>query len=410
MVALILAGEAVYALPFHVARFFRPTLLEVFGLTATELGAAQGVYGIVAMVAYFPGGPLADRFSARTLLAVSLWSTAVGGLYLATMPGYVGSMFIWAFFGVTTILFFWAALIRATRDWGGVSEQGRAYGLLDSGRGLLAAVLATLGVMVFSLAFPDGAAAATFEQKESALRTVIYGYVVVTAAVGFFVWFAIPDIAPVADTSRPRSAVLKNFTEVIKIRAVWLQAMVLLCAYVAFKGFDNYSLFAVQAWGMDEVEAAAIVTLGSYIRPVAALAAGLLADRFSAARLLFIGFFMVLASDLYFGLVAPSPNAAWILMGNTIIACIAIFGFRSLYFALLEDARVPLAVTGTAIGFVSIIGYTPDIFVAYVAGVFIDASPGVEGHQNFFMFLSAFALLGLIVSFMLMRTLPSNKT
>ena len=33
MFGLILAGEAVYTLPFHVARFFRPTVLEVFGLT-----------------------------------------------------------------------------------------------------------------------------------------------------------------------------------------------------------------------------------------------------------------------------------------------------------------------------------------------------------------------------------------
>ena len=65
MVALIFAGEAVYALPFHITRFFRPTVLEVFNLTATELGAAQGVYGVVAMLAYFPGGPLADRFPDR---------------------------------------------------------------------------------------------------------------------------------------------------------------------------------------------------------------------------------------------------------------------------------------------------------------------------------------------------------
>ena len=65
---------------------------------------------------------------------------------------------------------------------------------------------------------------------------------------------------------------------------------------MAFKGFDNYSLFAVEAWGMDEVEAAAIVTLGSWIRPFAALGAGLLADRFSAARLLVIGFVALLCA------------------------------------------------------------------------------------------------------------------
>ncbi len=161
MTALIFAGEAVYAIPFHVTRFFRPTVLEVFDLTATELGAAQGIYGIVAMIAYFPGGPLADRLPARKLLAFSLWSTALGGVYMTSFPGYIGSMWLWAFFGVTTILFFWAALIRATRDCGGNNAQGRAYGLLDGGRGLFAAALASAGVMIFSLSFPEDVATAS---------------------------------------------------------------------------------------------------------------------------------------------------------------------------------------------------------------------------------------------------------
>ena len=36
--SLICAGEAIFTLPYHVTRFFRPTFLEVFDLTATELG------------------------------------------------------------------------------------------------------------------------------------------------------------------------------------------------------------------------------------------------------------------------------------------------------------------------------------------------------------------------------------
>ena len=63
IVSLILAGEIIFALPFHLARFFRPTLLELFELTATQLGAAQGLYGIIAMLSYFPGGLLADRYT-----------------------------------------------------------------------------------------------------------------------------------------------------------------------------------------------------------------------------------------------------------------------------------------------------------------------------------------------------------
>ncbi|RLD31329.1 MAG: MFS transporter, partial [Bacteroidetes bacterium] len=70
--SLVFAGEMIFSLPFHVARFFRPTLLDVFNLTNTELGDIIAVYGITAMLAYFPGGALADRFSARKLMTLSL--------------------------------------------------------------------------------------------------------------------------------------------------------------------------------------------------------------------------------------------------------------------------------------------------------------------------------------------------
>ena len=104
IVSLIFAGEAIFTLPYHVTRFFRPTFLEVFELSATELGVAQSAYGFIAMAAYFFGGPLADRFEPRKLLAGSLWATALGGLYLATFPDVTGVMLVWGFFGLTNIL------------------------------------------------------------------------------------------------------------------------------------------------------------------------------------------------------------------------------------------------------------------------------------------------------------------
>ena len=415
MVGLIMAGEAIYALPFHVARFFRPTVLEVFELSNTELGAAQGVYGILAMIGYFLGGPLADRYPARKLLATSLWATAAGGLYMATLPDYRGSLVLWGFFGITTIVLFWAALIRAARDWGGHDEQGRAYGLLDSGRGLLAALLASIAVVVFGMAFPDGYAAASLEDKREALRIVIYGYTAVTAATGAFVWFVISDGHPSGDpdlaTWRPHTEnVWGHVLRVLRIRAVWLQAVIVVCAYVGYKGFDNYALFAVQGYGIDQVEAARIVTIGSWMRPIAALGAGLLGDRFFASRMIVISFVVLLASDLFFALTTPVPGLAWVMLSNTLVACTAIFGLRGLYFALFEEANVPAAVTGTAVGIVSFIGFTPDVFVAYVGGVLLDRSPGLLGHQHYFMFLAAFSAIGVIVSYVLMRMLhPSEK-
>ena len=78
---------------------------------------------------------------------------------------------------------------------------------------------------------------------------------------------------------------------------------------------------------------------------------------------------------------------------------------RGLYFALFQEAKVPVAVTGTAVGLVSVLGFTPDIFVAYIGGVLLDRSPGLAGHQHFFLFLAAFAALGMIASYTIMRML-----
>ena len=414
MLGLIVAGEAVFLLPYYPARFFRPTVLEIFDLTNTELGAAQGIYGILAMAGYFLGGPLADRFPARKLLAFSLWATAVGGMYMATFPDYRGALFLWGFFGVTTILLFWAALIRAARDWGGHDTQGRAYGLLDGGRGLLGAILTSVAVLIFGLAFPDGYAAASFEDKQEALRAVIYAYAAVTAATGALVWFVISEGHPAGEPDlkewqQNTEAVWIHIMRVLRIPAVWMQAMIILCAYVGYKGYDNYALFAVQGYGIDEVKAAQIATIGAWMRPIGALGAGLLGDRFIVSRMTVFAFVALLASHLFFALTTPVPGLVSVMLGNTLLTATMIYGLRGLYFALFEEAKVPAAVTGTAVGIVSIIGFTPDVFVAYVGGVLLDRSPGLLGHQHYFMFLAAFSALGVVVSFALMRMLHPRE-
>ncbi len=405
IVSLIFAGEAIFTLPYHVTRFFRPTFLEVFQLSATELGVAQSAYGFIAMAAYFFGGPLADRFEPRKLLAGSLWATALGGLYLATFPDVTGVMLVWGFFGLTNILLFWAALIKVTRAWGGGDQQGLAYGLLDGGRGLLAAVLASLGVFAFSVAFPLGYEAATLEQKGAVLRQVIYGYTAVTAAVGVLVWFTLRGLdGGASDTQSAstgdffRQIKFRQIKAVIKLRVVWLQATGLVCAYTCYKAFDQYALFAVRGQGIDEIDAAQIVATGAWTRPIAALALGLLGDRFGISRMALMCFVLLIISHSLFAFTGTELGTLSMILLNTLVTGIAIFGLRGLYFGLLEEGHIPLAVTGTAVGLVSVIGYTPDVYIAAVAGFLIDQSPGLAGFQHLFMLLLGFSVVGAIAA------------
>lgn len=405
MASLIVAGEAIFALPFHVTRFFRPTLLEVFGFTNTQLGAAQAVYGITAMLSYFPGGPLADRFSARRLLAASLLLTGFGGLYYLTIPGVAGMGWLFGFYGITTILLFWAAMIRATREWGGPEAQGRAYGILDGGRGLFAAVLATAAVVLLQVVMPDDPTSATAAERLAGLRAIILTYVVATLGAAVLVWLFVRDGAPSGEVDR--APIWRDVTGVLRLPVVWLHATIVVCAYVSYKGFDNYSLFAVDAWGLNEVEAARVSAIGAWARPLAALAAGFIGDRVTSSRLIAWGFALLTASHLVFGLATPRPSMLWVLFGNVVVACVAMFGIRGIYFALFEEGRVPMAVTGMAAGLVSVIGFTPDVFVALVAGVLIDRTPGAVGHQQFFLFLAAFAAIGFAATACFRRVVDS---
>ncbi len=409
MASLILSGEAIFSLPFHVARFFRPTMLEVFRLTNTQLGGAQAVYGVLAMIAYLPGGPLADRFPARKLITASLISTAAGGLYLATLPGLGSLWFLFGFWGVTTIVLFWAAMIRATREWGEDDEQGKAFGLLDGGRGLVAASLASIAVLLFGLFFPDDPAAVTDEARASALRNVILAYTGVTGLTGVLVWFTIPD-PPEGSLVSGQSMPWSDLLTVARRPSLWFHALVIICAYVGYKGMDNYSLYAVQVYGMNEVDGAGISALGAWVRPFAAVGAGLVADRLGASRTSIGCFLLMLVCYAATALYTPTVGQSAPLYATVLFSCVGVFGMRGVYFALLEEGKVPAALTGATTGLVSQVGYTPDIFVSPLVGILLDRSPGLAGHQHFFIFMGIFAALGLLASYMFGRVTAGSST
>jgi len=396
--SLIIAAEAIFALPYHVGRFFRPSLLTVTGLDNTELGLLQSAYGVVAMLAYFPGGPLADLFPARKLLTASLVSTALGGFYFATLPGFDGLWLLFAFWGLTTILLFWAALIRATREWGDASRQGQAYGLLDAGRGLLAAVLAAVAVALFAGFLPADPEAITPQARRQAIEWVILFYTGITLLAALLTWFFVaePDSAqPAPERMRLDPARLR---QVFRMKTVWLQSLIVICAYVGYRGLDFYSLFAVDVYGMSEVEGAEISAQLVWIRPVAALAAGFLGDRILASRAAALGFLLLGAASLLPVTMDVQHPAIWIFLVNTIACSTAVFGLRGIYFALLEEGSVPAATTGTAVGIVSVLGYSPDVFFTVLAGWLLDTYPGAEGYRLFNLLMAGFAILGLVAS------------
>lgn len=405
MFALVTSAEAAFLLPFVLPRIFRPTMLEVFDIDNTQLGLAFSAYGWVAMASYFLGGPIADRFAPRRLMTAALALTAVGGFGLLLTPSPALLTFLYAYWGMTSILLFWAAMIRATREWGDGQQGGRAFGLLDGGRGLLAASLSSLSVWGFSVAIGGDADTATLDQRAEALWAVIAGYTGLVFAAALLIWILIPDKQPkpAANSDDTPGSVVEikgweGIKRVVKLPQVWLQGLIVLCAYVAYKGSDDFSLLASEGWGMNDVEAANVGTLSFWIRPVAALSAGLLADRVKGTTVLLWSFVGLAAADAV-------VFAGWLPTSTTISLFAAVaatsaftYALRGVYFAIFDEGKVPLAVTGTAVGLVSFLGYTPDIFFGPLMGVLLDNNPGMTGHRHLFGVLAGFAMLGAVVT------------
>ena len=209
----------------------------------------------------------------------------------------------------------------------------------------------------------------------------------------------VPDIAPQDTGEREPKLSLDGIRGAGRMPVVWLQAVIVVCAYAGYKSTDDFSLLARDALGFDEVAAAGIGTLTFWIRAIVAVAAGYLADRVDSSRVIAWGFAILIVGS---GLIASGvlfPGVAWMLIATIVTTSVGVYALRGVYFALFAEGAVPLAFTGSAVGVVSLIGFTPDVFMGPLMGVLLDNSPGVLGHQHVFASVAVFGAVGLMATY-----------
>jgi MFS family permease len=396
----VLAGELIFFLPFVFARVFRPTLLEVFGITNLQLGTYFSIYGIVAMFSYILGGPIADKFSSRNLISIALIATSFGGFVLAYLP--IGVILPWAYawWGFTTIFLFWAALIKSTRLWGGDFYQGKAFGFLEGGRGLTAALISSAALFLLS-----DFSSVNDHDIDPELRIATYQNVMfLSSCLIGFIGILIRIILPLNKTETPKNKVQIDrvaILQLIKIPELWLLSLIIISAYAGYKITDVFSLYAKDVMGYSEYKAAEFGTIMLWLRPLFAIIAGVMADKFTSRKTLFVLFLILLSSSLFLTLL-PNGNMVLLPFVGLISTLIGVYGIRAIYFALVQESNIPLNVTGAAVGIVSFVGFTPDVFISPLIGYLIDTYHGLLGYQYVFAVLSLFGIIGAISSITLL--------
>ena len=243
-------------LPFLIPRLYRPLILESWTMTNTDLGTAFSAYGISSMISYILGGPFADRYHPRSLISISLVATALSGLILLLSHSKATLIGIYFLFGISNIFLMWGALIKVTHVSGGEKNRSAAMGILDSGRGIVAAVMSSILVGLINWKYSEHAIA---QGSITAMRTIYTVVIAFNLIIALGVWLSLKNF--VVSKKAEAKWEISKATALLKLPQVWILGVVILSSYCGYKSVDNFGIYLVDVKKVSIVEAALLPIL-----------------------------------------------------------------------------------------------------------------------------------------------------
>ena len=395
---LALAASVIYSAPY-LRQLFKTSLLDAFSLTESQLGNLSSMYAITSIICYIPGGWIADRVAPRILVIIALFASAATYAWWATIPSYQELLIIHALWGVIGVGVLWAAIFKHIRLLAGGDEQGRMFGTLEGGRGLFEAILLTVATFVFSL----------FATRQLGMVNVIVIYTVFAAVLGIVMLF-------MKDTDREPSSTdsekihLSDLLLIVKQPTIWLLCIILAAVYHVFWATIEFPSFAeTGGFAMPLAAATALGATKLWMRPFGGVFAGMLGDRIGNVRVMEWLFLASIVCCLYLALMPTTPDIAWTLWVFIFPFGLLAYGLRGVFWALLYECSVPARALGTAIGFISIMGYSSDGYIPQVSAYLHTNYETGTAYQLFFTYVAIAATIGLAASWLLRRITRARK-
>ncbi|WHY96902.1 MFS transporter [Peribacillus simplex] len=406
LVILIIAGEMIYTLPYF-RNYYYDVFLNAFHLTNTQMGTLGSAYGVCCLISYIFGGYVADRWRTKHLLSISLFATGILGFALLLYPPYPVLLLIYAAWGITSIMTFWVALIKAVRSLASENEQGKAFGFFEGGRGAAKVIESALVLGLFAFL-------AKQLSDKLALSSVIIFYSVMCILLGIMIMllYKEPDGNNSSDEIKEKAN--KKFDwaillRILKMPTTWLAAILILTSYAMINSFYYITPYATAAFGASTIIAAALGYFSQYCRPIGSFGSGIIGDRIGISNMVIIGY-CVLAIGLAALIVLPGkPSFILLLLVFIAVIYISMYALQATHFAILVEGDYPVETTGTVAMPLMIIGYSGEIFMPIVAGACLDHWSGTDGYKVLFTILLAMTIVGLITAIIWQRVTKEKR-
>lgn len=387
---LILAAGTIYPIPY-IRQNFENSMLETFRMTQAQLGECSSLLGLMFFLTYAPSGWLADRFKPNKLLAFSMAGTGLLALWLATAPPIAHIKVIFLGLGITSGLTLWGSLIKTTSLLAPHDQQGRYFGLLESGRGIVEALLATIALALFAFYLEE-----LMADTSTAMTVVInfYGGTALALSPLILLFLQTPERAA-ADPARHHGlgGTWADITVLIGNQSVWLSGLVILIGYQLFWVTYSFAGLLESVFGLSAITVGTITVARLWMRPIGPLVAGFLGDKFHAVR--FLSWLLLAAAIALVSMpLLPLGAGLIVLLPIVLIVSLLTFGIRGIYWATLDDCNVSAPTRGLAIGLISVLAYTPDIYVPMVQALCLSIWEGKAGYAAYYSVFASTGVLG----------------
>lgn len=394
---IVLAAGAIFPI-IYLKTNYQETLLQVFNMTLPQLNSIYSVLGLVWVAGYFPSGLLSDKFSAKWLLSISLIGTAAGGFWFAQIPSHNNVVIIYGIWGIFSVFTFWSAHMKIVKLLAKKEEEGRFFGILDGGRGVVEALLASLALYIFTKVMGGST---DLVDKRSAIVSIIYMYSIVVLVVGILVTIFVEDDKKSGSQSNakadPKQKVkLSDFAGVFKNKYVFIMGGIIFMAYAVYWTVYYLGGFLQTNVGVDAVSVATIMLIVLWMRPVGGVIGGFLADKIGKGKTL-SGALLGAVVCLLLIAILPTSLSKSVFYTLTVLLGIFLYGIRGTYWSLLGDAKIDNKIMGAAIGLISFVGYLPDIILPIFNSALFKNFGDKGGYNAYFIASAVMGVIGIVL-------------
>lgn len=404
---LTISGGIAFKLSSMKDIFYVP-MQEFMGLSNTQIGGALSVYGIVQTIGLIFGIYVSDMFSQKYMIGGSLIGLGLVGVYLSTFPSYTGFLIAFGIMAIFAEVTYWPILLKAIRLLGDEKTQGRMFGFLEMGRGVVDVIIASSALAIFR----------AMGENAHGLKAGILFLAFMTALAGVLCLIFVPHDKKnlEAKNVNKSQAAFSGMIQALKSVDIWAVALNGFVVYCIYCGLTYFIPFLNQIYMLPATAIGFYGIANQYgLKMIGGPVGGFLADKVykSSAKHIRMGFLTCIIAMSIFMFVPHETLGAkglWYIGATaTLLFGTIVFTMRSVFFAPMDEVKVPEEITGAAMSLASLVIYLPNAFAYVIYGSLLDKFPGIKGFRMVFGMMIVWAILGLFVSTFLINRIKKHQ-